>query len=244
MNVILDIDETFVQFVGTDDWAALPAAERAKYEIGGQGRTGLFILRPHFNEFFEYLRDNCKTINLWTWSDDDYANAVKELIESRVAGAEVANVWYDEHVDKSIALSGHNKDLNYIWYNDPNSKNIFKPCDTILVDDLPPNTQNRSNIKNGIQLAPFHPLGEKLSKEERTRTKIRTGEYTDMSKDDVLMKVAAVIQAAIDNPAFCEDGDLPAPFEGSTKVGGRRRRKTRRCKKNKCKSIRRKTISR
>lgn len=230
MNVILDIDETFVQFVGIDDWAALPDGEKDKYETGGEGQTGLFVLRPQFKEFFEFLRDNCKTISLWTWSDSGYANSVKKLIETNVPGVKIANVWHDDDVDASIELSGHNKDLNYIWYE----KKKFQPCNTILVDDLPANTQNPSNIKNGIQIAPFHPLGEKLGKKDKTPTKIRTGVHTDMSKDDVLMKVAAVIKSAIDNPAFCEDGDLPMPFAGPTKVGGRRRRKTRRCKKNKC----------
>ncbi len=240
MNVILDIDETFVQFVGTDDWAALDDAEKAKYETGGLGKTGLFILRPHFKEFFEFLQEKCKTINLWTWSDVDYANAVKKLIETKVPGVKISNVWYDDDVDASIEMNGHNKDLNYIWYE----KKKFQPCDTILVDDLPANTQNPSNKKNGIQLAPFHPLGEKLEKGQKTPTKIRTGHYTDLSKDDVLMKGADVIQKAIDSKDFCKDGDMPMPFEGSTKVGGRGHRKTRRCKKNKCRSIRRRITSR
>ena len=157
MNVILDIDETFVQYVGTEDWASLPSSEQAKYETGGTGSSGLFILRPHFKEFFEFLQQNCKTINLWTWSDIEYAKGVKSLIESKVPGLKISNVWVDDDVDASIELHGHNKDLNYIWY----TKKVFQPCDTILVDDLPKNTQNPSNIKNGIQLTPFHPLGEK-----------------------------------------------------------------------------------
>lgn len=230
MNVILDIDETFVQYVGKDDWAGLSESERMKYETGGESQHGLFILRPHYKEFFGFLRDKCKTTNLWTWSDKDYAKNVKRLIESKVPGVVISNVWSDADVDASIEKHGHNKDLNYIWYD----KKKFNPCDTILVDDLPKNTQNPSNIRNGIQLAPFHPLGEK---KKQTITKIRTGIYTDMSNDDTLLKVMAVIQLAIDNPQFCKEGDLPMPFKGSTKVGGRR--KTRRCRKNKCRSIRR-----
>lgn len=234
MNVILDIDETFVQYVGPSDWEDLDEKERAKYEVGGESQSGLFILRPHFKEFFRFLQEKCKTINLWTWSDSEYAAGVKRLIETKVPGVRITNVWYDDDVDASIELSGHNKDLNYIWY----TKKKFQPCDTILVDDLPANTQNPSNIKNGIQLLPFHPLGEKKKK---NAGKIRTGIYTDMSQDDTLLKVIEVIQRAIDNPAFCEDGDMPMPFAGSTTVGGRRHRKTRRCRKNKCRSIRRKT---
>jgi hypothetical protein len=221
MNVILDIDETFVQYVGKDDWNDLPESERSKYETGGEAADGLFILRPHFDEFFKRLQATCKTINLWTWSDKVYADGVKRLIESRVPSVTISNVWHDDDVDASIELNGHNKDLNYIWYE----KGKFQPCDTILVDDLPENTQNKSNIKNGIQLLPFHPLGEK---KKQSRTKIRTGVYTDMSKDDTLLKVADVIEKATKASEFCSEGDLPMPFAGSTKVGGRRRSKTKR----------------
>lgn len=221
MNVILDIDETFVQYVGKDDWAGVPAAEQAKYETRGESSSGLFILRPKFREFFEFLRDNCKTINLWTWSDKEYAEGVKQMIESEVPGASVSNVWHDDDVEASIDLNGHNKDLNYIWY----TKKKFQPCDTILVDDLHENTQNPSNIKNGIKIPAFHPLGEQ---KKQSPTKMRTGVYTDMSKDDTLLKVADIIEKAIKNPTFCEDGDMPMPFKGPTKVGGRRNKKTRR----------------
>jgi hypothetical protein len=222
MNVILDIDETFVQYVGSEDWAAVPESEKIKYETGGQNKHGLFVLRPHFDEFFDFLFKNAKTVNLWTWSDEEYAEGVAKLIQSHNPAWKVANVWYDDDVDASIALNRHNKDLNYIWY----TKNKFQPCDTILIDDLPENTQNPSNIKNGIQLFPFDPLGHKLSGKDRMRDKIRTGKYTDLSKDETLLKVVAVLKKAMANPDFCKDGDLPHPFEGSTKVLGGRRRKT------------------
>jgi hypothetical protein len=224
MNVILDIDETFVQYVGTEDWAALPEDEKIKYETGGQNKNGLFILRPHFDEFFDFLFKNAKTVNLWTWSDEEYAYGVAKLIQSHDPTWKVANVWYDEHVDASAELHGHNKDLNYIWYE----KGMFQPCDTILIDDLPENTQNASNVKNGIQLLAFDPLGHKLGKALRKPAKIRTGKYTDLSKDETLLKVVELLKKAMQNPDFCKDGDLPYPFEGSTKVlgGKRRRRKT------------------
>ena len=232
MNVILDIDETFVQYVGHDDWAGMPAAEQSKYETGAPGRGGLFILRPGFREFFTFLKDNAKTINLWTWSDIDYAKVVKGLIESTVPGTKISNVWVDDDVEASIELHGHNKDLNYIWY----TKNKFQPCDTILVDDLPANTQNPSNIKNGIQIAPFHPLGEKTK--SKTATKIRTGVLHDLSKDDALMKVAEKLRSILANPDFCSEGDMPFPLPGSTKIGGKRR-KTQKRKQNKRKTSRR-----
>ena len=222
MNVILDIDETFVQYVGIEDWDLVPEAERKKYQTGGESEDGLFILRPHFDEFFTFLFDSCATVNLWTWSDKEYAHDVANVIESRNPKWKVANVWSQVDVDKSIELFNNNKDLNYIWY----TLKTFQPCDTILVDDLPENTQNSSNIKNGIQLLPFAPLGHKIK--TKTRRRIRSGPYKDMSNDEILLRVKDVIQKAIDKTDFCAEGDLPHPFEGSTKVGGRRRKTHRR----------------
>lgn len=216
MNVILDIDETFVQYVGKDDWASLSDEQRAKFETGGANQNGLFILRPHFDEFFEYLFNEADTVSLWTWSDIEYAQGVADMIRKRNPKWKIANTWADEDVDASIALNGHNKDLNYIWY----TKNMFQPCDTILVDDLDSNTQNPSNIKNGIKLKAFDVLGEK---KRVSKTKIRTGHFTDMSNDDTLLKVIEVLKKVKSNPDFCSEGDMPFPFEGSTKVGGRRK---------------------
>jgi hypothetical protein len=227
MNVILDIDETFVQFVGLEDWDALPEVERSKYKVSERGSTGLFILRPHFDEFFTYLFANAKSVNLWTWSDKDYAEGVARLIASHNPEWKVENIWHDDDVDASIEMHGHNKDLNYIWY----TQKKFQPCDTILVDDLPKNTQNPSNVKNGIQVFPFHPLGEKLDKSQRKSKKIRTGLYTDLSKDDVLLRVIKVLEEVKSNPAFCSEGDMPHPFESPAKVMGGRRRTIRRNRK-------------
>lgn len=228
LNVILDIDETFVQFVGAQDWVALKKEEQDKYQTFKTSRGDVFILRPGFDEFFERLFAICKTVNLWTWSDREYAEGLARMIASRNPVWKVANIWADEDVDASIELHGHNKDLNYIWYRVKAPG--FQPCNTILVDDLPGNTNNSSNRKNGIQIKPFDVLGEKLGKKDRAPGKIRSGHYTDLSKDDTLLKVADVIENAAKKSDFCKDGDLPFPFTEHQKVnvGGGRRKKTRR----------------
>lgn len=229
MNVILDIDETFVQYVGNEDWKPLPEEEKKKYTISPGGPNGLFILRPHFDEFFTYLFENAETVNLWTWSDKEYADGVANLIQQKNPKWKVTHIWVDDDVEASIGKYGHNKDLNYVWYD----KKVFKPCNTILIDDLPENTTNPSNKRNGMQIPPFHPLGEKLGKKDRKTDKIRTGKYTDLSNDETLLGVLAVLKEAAANPEFCKDGDLPHPFEKHIRLtkGGRRRRTTRRYRK-------------
>jgi hypothetical protein len=214
MNVILDIDETFVQFVGPKDWENLAEAEKVKYKTTEPTKGGVFILRPHFHEFFKFLFENAATVSLWTLSDREYADHVAEIIRKET-GKKVKNVWAEEEAEEASNDYGRSKSLKYIWY----SLGKFQPNNTLLVDDLEKNTQNVDNIRNGIQLKAFNPLGEKLSPAERKEGKIRDGNYKDLSEDDTLIKVMAVIQGVIDKYH---------PFPGSTKVlgGKRRRRKT------------------
>lgn len=224
LNVILDIDETFVQYGGIDDWKLLTPEQQAKYEHISVGSKGVFIMRPHTHEFFDFLRDNCATINLWTWSDYEYAKGLANSLNT-LGGWNIANIWADSDVDASIELHGKNKDLNYIWY----TKKKFKPCDTILVDDLKANAINASNVKNAINLKAFEPLGHRLPKRDarNSPTRIREGPSGDFSTDDTLLKVMETIRGVVNNPDFCKEGDMPFPFPNA-KVGGKRKTRRRR----------------
>lgn len=123
MNVILDIDETFVQFATRCDWLELPEAVRAKYETTltntpnfspGTTKNNGYILRPGFREFFTELSGFAKTINLWTLSDAGYALDVQRLIE-RTTPAKITNVWCDQHNNAAVEEGGKVKDLRFIW---------------------------------------------------------------------------------------------------------------------------------
>jgi len=236
MNVILDIDETFVQFVGRDDWEkGVPDADKPKYETTDRSESGFFILRPHFDKFFDFLFKNCRTVNLWTLSDADYAKNVAKLIERRGGNKKwnVANVWSEKDADQASDDYGGRKNIKWIRYEQDGN---FMPFNTILVDDLPANTQNEQNIKNGIQLRPFNPLGEAVSRDKRTKTSIRDQHYTDLTNDDTLLKVIEKLKEVMEKP----------PFQGSTKInvgaGGKRKRLQKKTKRSK--GLRRKTSRR
>ena len=238
MNVVLDIDETFVQFVGKDDWEqGVPDKDKPKYKTTDRDEDGFFILRPYFNEFFDFLFKNCKTVNLWTLSDEKYALKVAEMIgkfgKQQDKDWTISYVWHEQDSETSSNEYGGVKNLKWIRWDIDGS---YMPFNTILIDDLPGNTQHEHNIKNGIQIRPFNPLGEKLKKEERTRTSIRDRHYTDLTKDDTLKKVIAKLQEVFDKP----------PFEGSTKVnvGGGRRKSKRVGKSKRVKRVVRKTSRR
>ena len=246
-NIILDIDETFVQYVGLDDWKSLSPTEQGKYEVFQPKPTsnGLFILRPNVSEFFYFLSTHCETVSLWTLSDKEYADGVKEMIEKRFC-VKINNVWSEEENEPARDLYKNNKDLNYLWYKNPETIGKFKPCNTILIDDLIGNTQNTSNYLNGIRIPAFAPLGHKLTS-GKTATHIRTNEYTDSSDDTILLEVIAELIEIFENKAWCsKDDEMPFPLtervdlvEGKKATGGRKTRrrkvgkKTRKARKTK-----------
>ena len=224
LNIILDIDNTLVEYSGRrglkDQWAALSADERAKYELN-QG----FIIRPHLWTFFEWLKANVKTVNLWTASESDYANWVKEVIEDYMGSGFITNVWSADDcgeakkmIDKKTGQPGGVvKNLNYIWY----VKKKFQPCDTILIDDVSSNINNGYNYQNGIQLKAFALWGNVSHDNHEWR-------YRDLSKDRTLLDVIEVLKKVNGKP-LCNEGEEEDshPFEDAPHIGigGRRRRK-------------------
>ena len=224
LNIILDIDNTLVEYSGRrglkDQWAALSADERAKYELN-QG----FIIRPHLWTFFEWLKANVKTVNLWTASESDYANWVKEVIEDYMGSGFITNVWSADDcgeakkmIDKKTGQPGGVvKNLNYIWY----VKKKFQPCDTILLDDVSSNINNGYNYQNGIQLKAFALWGNVSHDNHEWR-------YRDLSKDRTLLDVIEQLKKVKN---ICPEGEEEDshPFEDAPHVGvgGRRKRRTR-----------------
>jgi len=214
LNVVLDIDNTLVEFILKNDgkWDGLPEAERSKYKF----KDG-FVLRPHFHTFFKTLKGLVKSVNLWTWSDVEYGNTVAKMITAET-GCPIQNVWGDVDAEASGEKTGNGKDLNYLWY----TKKIFQPCDTIIVDDLPSNSANPSNYQNGILVKPFALWG-------RVKKNQPYGPYQDLSEDDTLLKVLEELKKIENDKNVCSDeNEERPPLEDAIRInesGGRRRRK-------------------
>ena len=258
LNIILDIDNTLLEFMVKDaPWDALPAEERSKYTPASQGSR--FVLRPEFNDFFAWMKKLAKTVNLWTLSDEGYANDVKDIIESKMGRGFITNVWCDTDAEEAIAHprpGGKNqKNLHWIWDQEKYAKQGFMPCNTILIDDYSHNVDNLANYRNAIRIKKF-ALWSRVTKRDPF------GPYVDMSKDRSLLDVVDELKK-IDQSSLCGRGirplpevagasdaspralalhtdEAPAPapapaFDGSNAAagappGGRRRRSTRRRK--------------
>jgi hypothetical protein len=226
LNIILDIDNTLFEYSGRkglkEQWAALPEAERKKYEL----REG-FIVRPQLWDFLAWLKKLAKTVNLWTASEPDYANWVKDVIEGEMGEGFISNVWSSDDCAAAKAMiekktgkpSGVVKNLNYIWY----VKKKFNPCDTILIDDVSGNIHNNYNYQNGIQLKAFALWGNVSHDNHEWK-------YRNMSDDRTLLDVVDVLKK-VNQKDLCPDGEEEDshPFEEAPTVGGRR--KTRKFKR-------------
>ena len=213
LNLIFDIDDTLVAYTRNADWAAVPVEVKKQFRVF-KNPTGVFVLRPHFDEMMKFAFENCATVNLWTWSDMEYAQGLAKHISDCNPAWKFANIWAEEDADASMEYGaakypdkkGHAKDLNYIWYE----KKKFNPCDTILVDDRDGNVLNPSNRRNTIHVKMFHPDAEG-------------------AKDDVFVKVIAKLKEVMAQPGFCSEGDLPFPLPAPYRATARRR--TRKAKK-------------
>lgn len=198
LNVILDIDETFVYFIKNtlmnDSWETIPEENESKYEIH-KTKSGIFVIRPYIREFLDFLFTNC-TVSLWTWSDEEYAMGVADIIENMV-GKRPKYILFDEHAEASAGplgkmgtkAYGNSKDLNMLWYGSEEQEIAplkgFHECNTILIDDLPSNSVNNSNYRNSITIAPFALFGE---------VKDRSDPYKSLIDDDCLLQVIELLQ--------------------------------------------------
>lgn len=236
LNIILDIDNTIVEYVHRNGvnalrplWDALPAAEKAKYTLEGG-----WVLRPGFVEFFNNLHTHFKSVSLYTLSERDYASDMKDVIEART-DCVIKNAWGSEDNDVGVEhvnddegeATGDSKDLKYVWDVLDTS---FKRCDTVLIDDLRSNSGNGSNYKNGIQISPF-------SLWNSTKRSVVPSAYIDLSGDNALDKVFGALKKINDKPHLCRDKAkstfdcLASPLNVAYKVGGTRKRKTNKKKK-------------
>jgi len=209
VNILLDIDETLVYYISgkvrAHSWDKLTPAEQAKYNFSTRSPTdGVLILRPHVREFLAYLF-RYFSVSLWTLSEREYAEDIAgvllKLFKKRTPNQRFAHIFSaddDEERKSARSLHGNNKDLNWLWYKYAKDFPCFAECNTILIDDLPANALNNSNRHNTVKIAPFALFGE---------VKARTDPYEDVSEDDVLPQLIAILKKvrAAQNDCYNDD---------------------------------------
>ena len=85
--VVFDIDETLIhycnkRFVSTV-WDPLPSNVKDKFEHSFTSKGDLIIFRPYLGELLKFLYKNKAKIGLWTYSDQEYAEAIAKTIKDK-----------------------------------------------------------------------------------------------------------------------------------------------------------------
>jgi hypothetical protein len=216
LNVIFDIDETIISYMDVSDFEDFSEEKQDMYHRVADTPKRFYLVRPHVPKIFDFVMDNCATLNLWTKSSKEYADKLVTGLRKINPRWKFANVWSEKDNEKSEEEHGCSKDLNYLWY----TLGKFQPCDTVLIDDLKTNVANECNFHNGIHIPEFDP-------------------YKEGTEDTVLLKVIDKLKEVIAKSDFCKSGDLPFPFPNATQnsvtrvgfSGGRKTRRHRKVKK-------------
>ena len=184
LHVILDIDETLVHYVSDKyiwhTWHLISESEQLKYDAINLSH-GLLIKRPGLDHFLRNLMTHPRiVVHIWTWSGAEYAAEIVATLGIRAGGV----VFSRRDSDASAAKYWNTKDLRYFYERVPGTS----PTNTILIDDLQLNTLNYTNRHNSITVAPFAIWG---------RDPLRAGPYHDLSRDNVLRTLTAILRKIV-----------------------------------------------
>lgn len=212
LQLVLDLDETLINFVERPVWQGLAEAEQNKYTVVEDSiGSGVFVIRPYVQELLDFAFTNC-IVSIWTWASKDYAEEVANIL-SRGNPKKFANIWSEKDSNDAFTIYNRGKDLKHLWFH--LSDGTMLPCNTILVDDLSTNTRHVSNKNNAIQVPAFELFSEKR------------GAYNDLSADKALLNVIEILRGVLADKDFCKY-DILSPFTAFQKVssGGRRKLRT------------------
>lgn len=137
------------------------------YYLEGKDRYAQ-LFRPGLDKFIQKVNSDPRIfIALWTLSDTDYAEGIRNSLFKQFGLKKEKCVFaygadgFDEY-DTSP-----NKRLDFIW-NQPKYKDRFNKFNTILVDDRLGNLDHRINHENSILIEEFAPFGPKKERETLT----------------------------------------------------------------------------
>lgn len=135
LNVILDLDNTIINSLSiSSELKKVPQDYQNKFKYHDMGNEYRIFERPYVQEFLDYLFIHFN-VSIFTAADKDYALFIYD------------NVIKKPNPERQIhyMFSGYHSSLSEILYNSPKNLKLlwdefkihqFKPCNTIIVDDL------------------------------------------------------------------------------------------------------------
>lgn len=200
--LIFDIDETLIQYIPKKfNDKILPKVKEFGFEY--KEEKDIVIFRPHLKKLFNFLKKNKEHIRvaLWTYSDQDYANGIADILTHHCKLDENFFLfkYSSDHIDEDIP-----KNLQQVW----NKFEQFNKFNTFLVDDRPANLYHDTNIRNSIIIQPFIPFGPNKEREILSDEHIK--EQSNDDQFDSLIKICATL---IEDIEGCSDKDIECAFD-------------------------------
>lgn len=224
LQILLDLDETLVNYVDMSLWNKLDDSEKSKYIVSTTSEPNrIIVVRPNIREFLEFIFTNCD-VSIFSMAVKSHADEVANLVTDGHP-ENFKNIWSTNDESAASSIMEISKDLRYLWY--VSKPKIMYPANTILIDDLEENTDNESNRNNVIKIPEF-----KLFKgKEKT--------YNDLSDDKTLLNAMKLIQDVLADPEFRDRPRGKSVFNSlqtvSSNMAGGRGRRTRRKRRSSCK---------
>ena len=158
INIILDIDETLLSAIPTEDIdfeKIKNKANKVKYEP----MEGYYILflRPHLEKFLDFLFENFN-VSIWTAASKDYAlYVIDKIILNGNPKRKIDYIFFSYHCNASKKLKKSTKDLSMLW--DVYKIKGYNKDNTIIIDDYKEvyNTQKGNCI---FVVPPFNFLSD------------------------------------------------------------------------------------
>ena len=206
--VVFDIDETLLQFIGPlayKYWEELDISLKNKlYEkttiYDNPEKRQCIIFRPHIIDLLYFVKNNNTwlKIALWTYSDYEYAQSIKNIMIRIFNLPEdiFEFAWCDEDMFEDDYSP---KDLSLIW----DKYEQFNKFNTFIVDDLLTNINHENNKKNSIYIDKFAPFGATKQRENATEIMI-----DNAINDNIFLHLIFIICLIKIDIAGCSNEDI------------------------------------
>lgn len=194
MNILLDLDSTVICSLDNNELKNLPKKYNDEFIHWDMNNYYRIFERPYLQLFLDYLFSNYN-VSIFTAADKDYALFIADNIILKKPGRKLKYLFHGYHSDLSEKYYKSPKDLRILW-DVFNLKTKFRPCNTIILDDLDEVYDN--NPYNSIAVEKFEILdiNGKFNKE--------------MLHDNFLLKCIPIIEnltnKMLSNKCLCSKG--------------------------------------
>lgn len=157
INIILDLDNTLINSLTSDELKSLDKNKRNKFPRYSMDGIYEVFERPHLQEFLDYIFGSKDfRVSIWTAASKSYAIFIIKNIILTKPNRKLDFVLFSQHCRISQKKLNCIKDLSLLWdYLDPN---IYTKDNTFIIDDL--DEVQDENEGNVFPAHPFEVLDE------------------------------------------------------------------------------------